>query len=414
MIDVSKVKYRVVVVDEKGKKVGIQDFITDLGWEENEKELASRISFTAFNKKTEKGRISTLVKLGSLILVFASAGGKEQEVARGYVNEWSPSFTGSTHKFSCKCYDNLYPFQQSQDNVYYSSGMGTKSILTKLFSKWGIHLGTYQGPNVTHAKLKYQNDSLGDIVLDVLKQAKKKGAKECFIRANKGKVDILPYGGNKTVYCFESPNNVISVSHSRSTSDLVTRVKVIGQSDDKKRGKVEAVLNGQTKKYGIRQKIVTKSKNDKLADAKKEAQQILNEQGKVKEEISIQSPDIPFLRKGDTVFVKAGTLNGYYNVRSIRHEADGSSMTMDLKKTKSVTVTKNKVSDNKEHKTGDLVNFHGGKHYLSSNAGAKGFSVAAGKAKITSIKAGQAHPYHLIHADSKSKVYGWVDAGTFD
>lgn len=47
MIDLSKIKYRVVVMDEKGAQYNIRDFIQNLGWEENENELSVRSSFTA-------------------------------------------------------------------------------------------------------------------------------------------------------------------------------------------------------------------------------------------------------------------------------------------------------------------------------------------------------------------------------
>ena len=72
----------------------------------------------------------------------------------------------------------------------------------------------------------------------------------------------------------------------------------------------------------------------------------------------------------------------------------------------------------KTYKVGDIVNFHGGKHYVSSYSSAKGYNARAGKAKITlgpDCKGnGKAHPWHLIHTDSSSNVYGWVDEGTFD
>lgn len=72
----------------------------------------------------------------------------------------------------------------------------------------------------------------------------------------------------------------------------------------------------------------------------------------------------------------------------------------------------------KSYKVGDIVNFKGGTHYVSSYKNAKGSSARAGKAKITldpDCKGnGGAHPYHLVHTDSKSNVYGWVDEGTFE
>lgn len=72
----------------------------------------------------------------------------------------------------------------------------------------------------------------------------------------------------------------------------------------------------------------------------------------------------------------------------------------------------------KEFKTGDIVYFKGGTHYYSSYAGAKGYAARAGKARITLDKNckgnGGAHPYHLVHTDASSNVYGWVDVGTFE
>ena len=73
--------------------------------------------------------------------------------------------------------------------------------------------------------------------------------------------------------------------------------------------------------------------------------------------------------------------------------------------------SKDKKATSDSHKVGDVVNFKGGKHYVSSTS-SKGYSAKAGKAKITKKNASGKHPYHLIHADSKSNVYGWVDEGT--
>ena len=45
----------------------------------------------------------------------------------------------------------------------------------------------------------------------------------------------------------------------------------------------------------------------------------------------------------------------------------------------------------------------------------QGYNARAGKAKITIANgSGKTHPWHLIHTDSSSNVYGWVDDGTFD
>lgn len=61
-------------------------------------------------------------------------------------------------------------------------------------------------------------------------------------------------------------------------------------------------------------------------------------------------------------------------------------------------------------KIGDVVDFTGTRHYASATAGT-GPSCKPGKAKITAIAAGRAHPYHLrAVTGGGSTVYGWVDA----
>lgn len=413
MIDISKIKYRLVVMTESKKQYNIKEFVEDLGWEENDGELATRISFTAKNEKTSAGLISSLAKPGCLVGVFATDGSIDEEVARGYVTDWKPLLSGSKDKVDITCYDELYNLEESQDLIYYSSGIGTKSAITQIFDNWQIPTEKYDGPDVTHGKLAYKTESLADVLLDILDDAKKKGGGDAFIRAAKGKVSVLQWGSNKTVYHFEV-DNTKQVAHKMSTAGMITRVKVIGQEDDDGRSSVEAVVNGQTK-FGIRQKIYVRGKDDSVSDAQSAAQDIINDKGQVDEEITVQSPDIPFVRKGDLVHITAGTLNDYYFVKGIRHDADSMSMTMDLKKAVAEPVVQNHQSAPKSYNVGDIVNFKGGTHYVSSYPDAKGYNARAGKAKIT-IKngSGKAHPWHLIHVDSGSNVYGWVDDGTFE
>lgn len=59
---------------------------------------------------------------------------------------------------------------------------------------------------------------------------------------------------------------------------------------------------------------------------------------------------------------------------------------------------------------GDTVQFAGGPHYKSADATSSSGSPKAGPAKVTAIKKGAKHPYHVVHTNGQSSVYGWVDA----
>ena len=60
MIDLAKIKYRLVVMDESKNQYNIKEYVENLGWEENDGELAVRLSFVAKNDKTSKGYLSTM------------------------------------------------------------------------------------------------------------------------------------------------------------------------------------------------------------------------------------------------------------------------------------------------------------------------------------------------------------------
>lgn len=70
--------------------------------------------------------------------------------------------------------------------------------------------------------------------------------------------------------------------------------------------------------------------------------------------------------------------------------------------------------DQVEEKTlavGMEVDFTGTNHYTSAYKTATRKTCKSGKAKITAIAAGKAHPYHLVAVSGNgSTVYGWVDA----
>ena len=417
MIDLSKISYRVVVMAEDGKQYNIKDFITNLGWEENEKEISVRSSFTSKNDKTSQGYLSSIIKPGCLIGIFATDGERDEEVARGYVETWNPVEKNSGNTLKCTNYDELYKLQKSQDNRYYPSGTGTKTAIVGILDDWEIPQGSYKGPNTSHGKQVFNNKYLSDIILEFLDDARKKGEEKCIIRASKGKTSIIPRGSNTDIFVFQADNSQM-IGQTVSTSNLVTRVKVVGKADDDGQRSVEATLNGLTK-YGIRQRIYTRGSDESMKDAKSAAKEILNNEGAIEKEMTVQSPDVPYIRKGDLVYIISGTAKDYYYVKSIQHNAEQYSMTMDVELAKTETVKEeNKTEKKKEYKVGDIVNFHGGTHYVSSYSGAKGYSARAGKAKITldpNCKGnGKAHPLHLIHTDSKSNVYGWVDEGTFD
>lgn len=412
MINVNGVSYTVIVITEKNLQLNITQAVDDLGWEEEEDELAMKVHFDMYNAKYNGSRLSSLVKIGVIVAVKGYWSSGKGICAMGNIIECERKTSKSDEVFSIAAYDNLYNLQKSSDNVYFAKGKKTKSILTSIFKSWGITIAKYTGPNVAHSKILYKNKKLGDIIRSVLDEAKKKGGCAAIVRSVETKIQIIEKGSNTEIYHFEG-NNATEVSHKTSIANIVTRVKIVSSENSDGAPKVEATVNGKTQ-YGVFQKIITHSKSDNLSDSKKEAKEILEEEGDVEDTSKLIAPDVPCVRKGDVIHAFVGALNGFYLVNSIQHNAKTGKMTMEVEKFTPKVASSNPSGNKKTYKVGDVVSFKGGTHYVSSSTGSKGYKAKAGKAKITIKNPGSAHPWHLRHTDSKSNVYGWVDEGTFE
>lgn len=421
MLDITKVAYKVYILRENGQELDVTDITTSVGWEENEGELAQRVSLTLGNVVHKGSRMSSLAKPNCYIIVKAEIGGKAEEVARAKITEWAPTRSGSSDELELQGYDELYDLQASQDNRYVSAGVGTKTILTSIFSDWGIPVAKYEGPNVKHAKTTFKNEFLSDIILEVLETAHKHGAPVCMVRASKGKVSVIPKASNETIYCFEEDHNLEMTKYRISTSDMVTVVKVVATEDKEGRQAVEAIIKGKTE-YGKRQKIYVRDDDDTMATATAAAKEILKEEGNPTETINIKAPDVPMIRKGDKVKITTRAYTGYALVLSIQHNPSNKIMTLGLEKYDAKALAGSGTSSTapkKEYKVGDIVAFSGGYHYYTSmDTNPRGGLRTGGKAWIQNINKSGKHKYALIGGAYKSgvggnsNVYGWVDENT--
>ena len=59
MINVNNVSYTVIVITEKKLQLNITQAVEELGWEENEDELAMKIHFNMYNALYNKERLSS-------------------------------------------------------------------------------------------------------------------------------------------------------------------------------------------------------------------------------------------------------------------------------------------------------------------------------------------------------------------
>lgn len=328
-INLAGIKYYVTAMLSDGTQLQLENVVENLAWEENENEISVRLNLTLRDIPYEKTRLAAMLPLCTAIYVYYSTAeeGKRIEVFRGTVWEWEHSDTHND-AIVLTCYDMLYYLQKSTDSKYYAKGKTTKAICEDILTSWNVPVGAFTGPSFTHEKTLYKSKTISAMLEEALEEAKKKTGKKGVIRANEGKCDIVTQGENADVWGFNASTNLVEVQDKYSMVNLVTRIIITGKDDKEGRPKVEATLDGKTE-YGILQQYKSMG-SAKLEDAKKEAQEVLDEKGKPERTITLQAPDAPWVRKGDKINVTTDTLKGDFYVLGISHNATSGTMQMEV------------------------------------------------------------------------------------
>lgn len=347
MIDLRLIEYRVVAVTSEGEQLDITNATTDLGWEEGEREYAARISLKLYDAEYGEKRLSELVQPLTPIFVYAISNGESTEVIRGTVADWKPTDSNNKLTLDITAYDEVKALRESQDDEYFSDGQTSKQIITKILDKWSVPYD-YQGPEITHAKFAFKKKYISDMIKTVLEDVRRKGKGFYFMRAKEGKVQIIPRGSNEDIYHFDADTNLMQTSDSFSSSGLVTRVKIVGKTKNEGCPPVEDTIDGHTE-YGVKQMILERPTDKTLDEIRETAKQTLKEKGSLKRKTTLSCADVPFIRKGDIIRVESGSLQGYWFISAIRHNADDGKMNLTIVEDKD----KNAEEGNDAYDTGE-------------------------------------------------------------
>lgn len=320
--------YTVFAISD-GTKYNLTSAVVALDRDDNNKEIAQRVVITLTNVQVGNIWLSSILKARDRIFIYALNNGKEEEVFRGFF--WKRNYLSSLtdREIQYTCYDNLIYLQESEDSLYFSSGKSTKDITRTICEKWGIKL-TYSYESITHTKLPLRGNLADILRADILDEVKRKTDKKYVVLSDKDTMYIKRVGSNTTVYHFVSGKNVISAASGWTLDGVITQVVILGKADKDDREPVEATVSGKTAEYGTLQKVITLGSNTSLADAKLEATNIINENGEPTWEYKIVAADIPWIRKGDRIYVSAGDVIGYKIVTDISRTASNQKCTVTM------------------------------------------------------------------------------------
>lgn len=330
MLDIQKIRYVCLFITPEGASLDLTNALVSLSWQESMEELAMKAQVTFINCLLDNGQLlHSTVRPGGKICIFSDYGEGLQEAFRGTI--WNWAYTSEKEKLlKITAYDDLIYLQKSKDNRYFPAGQQTKNIVESIAGAWKIPL-LYQWQSITHGKLLYKNRTVGEMIFDVLKEAKSVLGESYTFLNKGGTIYVLPWGSNQKVYTLSSRDFVLSTQNQISLDRLTTKVLITGKGLGDGRQPILATIEGQTK-YGTLQEIVPFTRGSSMLELKKKGEAILKEQGQPSETITITAPDIPLLRKGDQLDIAAGNLLGSFYATGICHDAGAKKMTVTLQR----------------------------------------------------------------------------------
>ena len=322
---------------------------------------------------------------------------------------------GKQKRMELTAYDSGIYLANNKDTFVYE-GKTASDIFRDCCNRYGIPMGEVAACSYVIPELTKSKTTAFDAILDALSLEYDATGIRHYVSSDKGKLSLLTRRENILQWVIETGQNLTSYDYSRSIEDIRTRVKMVTNDGTSVAEASDAALES---KFGIFQEVMVPDENLTEAEINDLVKSVLAEKSASKRVVDLECLGIPDVISGLGVFVIIPELeiNRTFYVDEDTHVFEGEKHTMRLSMTVANDLNKEAGgggASRSGYQVGDIVQFNGGYHYVSSSASnPTGSKCKPGPAKITLIAKGAKHPYHLIHTDGQSRVYGWVDEGSF-
>lgn len=313
---------------------------------------------------------------------------------------------------SVKAYDNGIYLANNKDTFNYTNKKASE-IFVDICNRFQLPYTTVADTGYIIPELPKPKTTALDAILDALSLTFKATGIRYYVMSSGGKLSLIRRRENLLQWVIETGVNLESYDYSVSIEKIKTRIKLLSKEDTV----VAEAANAELEKLiGVFQDIDKPDDNMEQANITDMVKAMLDEQSLPDKSLSISALGLPDVISGIGVFVtikELGISKSFY-IDEDTHTFEGNHHMMKLKLNLATDTDKplgrsTVSSGGGDFKVGDIVQFLGGPHYIASTASSPTNSPKAGPAKITIIAKGAPHPYHVIHTDSQSTVYGWVD-----
>ncbi len=391
-----------------GQACDVSQLVQQVSWRGRKGASARTLSVTLIDDDGYKHARSGLDVEQGQQCIFSYDG---RELFRGIIMQQTQN---SKKQLSFIAYDNGIYLANNKDTFVYENKTASE-IFRDCCNRFGLQMGEVVQCSYKIPELIKSKTTAFDAVADALSLDFAATGIRHYVASDQGRLSLLTRRENILQWVLEVGQNIVSFSYSKSIEDLKTRVKLLAKEGtvlaEKSRPDVE-------EKIGVFQEIEQPDESLSEAHLRELVASMLEEKSTPKKALDLEALGIVEVISGIGVYVIIPELDlaRPFYVDSDVHTFKDRQHTMSLKLNYANDLTKEDKSEAAAaaFKVGDVVQFAGGYHYVSSNASQPtGAKCTAGPAKITLQAKGAKHPWHLVHTDGSSRVYGWVDDGSF-
>lgn len=237
-------------------------------------EALGDISMTATAVITVSGADFPNIDPGLGIVVVGQAfdgSGSKNLLDAGVVWSTSSSNTGTKH-ITIECRDLTIYLSKSEDQIAFPAGQTASDRIRQIAKMWNIPVGNIPNTGIKLAAAR-RDGSFYDMIRNDLVETAMKGGSLYNPRWSSSGLELYQIGTNTPIWILDTTDMADEVGTNRTLEGAITRVKVVGQGDDKKAPPVLAVqTSSQADQFGLIQKLYTYDKAKDTEQASKVAQ----------------------------------------------------------------------------------------------------------------------------------------------
>lgn len=240
-----------VTLKNKDGLIDVSNMVADITWGGSKSEIARSMELQFLYPLHDYLAPKIYPNIGEMMYLYDDTG-KELFQGRVFYNER----LNEQGTIQITCFDDAIRLSKSK-GTYNFKKKTAEAITTTVCNDIGITIGKLASTGITQ-KMLCQGTGMYDIIKDAYDGASLQNKKKYLFLMEKGKLNVIEYGGEVISYVLSADTNIINSSYSENAENVINRVKIYDENDKY----IGVVENKQLiALLGVFQEVYTKEKD---------------------------------------------------------------------------------------------------------------------------------------------------------